>query len=156
MASSEQHSNAQESDFVPVVAGGGVVYETRRRQVYVVLIYRKGYWDLPKGKREPNEGLEECAVREVAEEINITPVIHSFLGTTVHSYERDGAIERKTTYWYAMSAEDTDRMKPESVEEIEKVSWYPLNTAIERVDFENLEKVLQRFKNWIAQQDTRL
>ena len=121
--SSNVSDKGQDSDFVPVVAGGGVVYETRRRQVYVVLIYRKGYWDLPKGKREPNEGLEECAVREVAEEINITPVIHSSLGTTVHSYERDGATERKTTYWYAMTAEDTDQMKPESVEEIEKVSW---------------------------------
>lgn len=147
-------NNSDKADsFVPVIAAGGIVYETVRRQVYVVLIYRKGYWDLPKGKREPDEGLEECAKREVGEEINILPVIKTSLGTTVHSYERDGVLERKTTYWYAMHAEDTESMKPETSEQIEKVSWYPLNTAIERVDYENLKIVLQRFRNLLIYEE---
>lgn len=140
--------------FVPVMAGGGVVYETRRRQLYVVLIYRKGVWDLPKGKREPGESPEECAIREVGEEIHITPSVKGPLGTTVHSYERDGVTERKTTYWYAMQAPDTDQMKPETQEQIEKVSWFPLSTAINMVGYDNLKKVLQRFNNWITDQET--
>lgn len=145
-------SNDGSEPFKPVIAAGGVVYETKRRQVYVILIYRRGYWDLPKGKREADESIEECARREVGEEINITPVIKSSLGTTVHSYERNGIIERKTTYWYAMVAEDTDEIRPETSEQIDKVSWYPLNTAIERVDFDNLKNVLQRFKNWLTEE----
>ena len=48
-----------------IEAGGGLVSDAGGR---VLMIFRNGRWDLPKGKLEPGERIEECAVREVSEE----------------------------------------------------------------------------------------
>ena len=49
-----------------IEAGGGLVSDAGGR---VLMIFRNGRWDLPKGKLEPGERIEECAVREVSEEV---------------------------------------------------------------------------------------
>ncbi|MGF1670207.1 MAG: NUDIX domain-containing protein, partial [Balneolaceae bacterium] len=69
-------------------AGGGVVYRfTENDNKEVVLIKRRGVWDLPKGKRELKETPEMCAVREVAEEIGISkPGLEKFIIKTYHEY----------------------------------------------------------------------
>jgi ADP-ribose pyrophosphatase YjhB (NUDIX family) len=48
-----------------VMAAGGLVENEHGE---ILLIYRKKHWDLPKGKLDAGETLEECAVREVEEE----------------------------------------------------------------------------------------
>ena len=52
-----------------VIAGGGVVVTGRSRDI--LLIRRHGIWDLPKGKRERGEAVQDCALREVAEETGV-------------------------------------------------------------------------------------
>ena len=47
-----------------IEAGGGV---TADPQGNLLLIFRNGRWDLPKGKLEPGERIEDCAVREVGD-----------------------------------------------------------------------------------------
>src|SRR5215813_7232343 len=47
------------SKFVLVPAAGGVVKNEIKE---ILMIYRKGKWDLPKGKLDKKESLEECAV----------------------------------------------------------------------------------------------
>ena len=37
----------------------------------ILLIYRNGVWDLPKGKIEFGESYEDAALREVAEETGV-------------------------------------------------------------------------------------
>ena len=94
-------------------------------------------------------------MREVGEEINVTPQIEGGLGQTVHSYEQDGKRFRKTTYWYAMTAEDTDQMEPETREQIEYAGWFPVPVALEKVEFDNLKSVLRRFEKWLAETDRK-
>jgi 8-oxo-dGTP pyrophosphatase MutT (NUDIX family) len=48
-----------------IEAAGGMVLNT---QGDVLMIYRRGFWDLPKGKIDPGESTETCAIREVQEE----------------------------------------------------------------------------------------
>jgi 8-oxo-dGTP diphosphatase len=52
-----------------VRAAGGVVWR-RAGDVELLLVHRPRYddWSLPKGKRDPGETDEQCAVREVLEE----------------------------------------------------------------------------------------
>lgn len=40
----------------------------------------KGMWALPGGKLEDNESIEQCAIREVKEEINVDIVIKKLVG----------------------------------------------------------------------------
>lgn len=41
----------------------------------ILLVYEKGHWSLPKGKREPNESMHETAIREAKEETGFDVVI---------------------------------------------------------------------------------
>ena len=130
----------------PVAAGGG--YVVRRGEpdgtggVEVLLIFRRGAWDLPKGKLDPGETIQEAAHREVCEEVGIKAkklTVTADLGATVHGYvwpKRD-VYAVKTTQWYAM-ATTAERFKPETREGIEAVAWVPWAEAGDRLGFETL------------------
>ena len=56
------------SKFIMVEASGGLVFN---KDGDILMIFRNGKWDLPKGKLEIGESVEECAIREVEEECGI-------------------------------------------------------------------------------------
>lgn len=139
------------SNLQPVRAAGGVVYrQESNNQPQVLLIYRRGVWDLPKGKVENEETVEECAVREVAEEIGISklPAITLTLTDTYHEYNEKGTKYGKTTHWFGMelSSIPQNGFKPEAEEGIEKVKWVQLSEAKELVGYDNLIEVLNSFE----------
>ena len=118
-----------------VIAGGGFVTRKRNGEKEIVLIRRKGKWDIPKGKLDDGEAYEECAVREVQEEIGIQDVqIVQPLGSTYHCYERKGLFCIKRTYWYEMSTTDTD-FSPQQEEDIEEVAWFTWAEAKHILDY---------------------
>lgn len=134
-----------------LTAGGGVLYRMTGKQPYVLLIFRNGVWDLPKGKVEEGEEVEECAVREVSEEVGIpAPVIESFLCTTYHEYNMEGTGYGKTTHWYRMKESEESDMKPQREEGITGIEWARLNEAIQKTGFENLKMVLVTFAGEIG------
>jgi 8-oxo-dGTP pyrophosphatase MutT (NUDIX family) len=122
----------------PIIAGGGYVVRAGRGEPEVLLILRRGLWDLPKGKLDPGESIEQCALREVREEVGI----HALravrpLGTTVHDFLRDGAYWVKTTHWYLMETPEAD-FTPQAEEEIEAVDWVSWSAFHERVGYTTL------------------
>src|SRR5690606_12717818 len=71
-----------------VVAGGGFVVNTKGK---VLFIKRNGKWDLPKGKVDKGESIENAALREVMEETGVQDlVVEKFLRTTYHVFRRNG------------------------------------------------------------------
>lgn len=107
--------------FRVIEAAGGVVYN---RQDEVLLIHRRGYWDLPKGKIDDGESREAAAAREVMEETGLSAVeMGEYLGLTYHTY-RDKKSRRilKVTYWYRMRAE-REALAPQREEDIEHAEW---------------------------------
>lgn len=138
----------------PVKAAGGIVYDVngssgKAFQPKVLLIYRRETWDLPKGKMEEDESKSACAIREVAEEVGVDPPgIVDYLGTTYHEYERDQTRYGKTTYWYAMQLDGEGTFNPQKEEDIEQVQWVPLSEAKDKVGYDNLKKLLDRFEVW--------
>ena len=132
-------------------AAGGVVLRNNDgdEATEILLIYRLGRWDLPKGKLEEGETIEECAAREVAEEVGLTtlPRIESLITTTSHEYERDNLLYSKTTYWYAMHlTHEQPAFIPQTEEGIERVEWCEMEQAINRVGYSNLVDVLTVLK----------
>ena len=131
---------------VPVQAGGGYVVRRGAEGVELLLIFRRGAWDLPKGKLDPGESMEQCAHREVSEEVGIKKkklTLTADLGETVHGYvwASRQAYAVKTTRWYAMTTTATT-FKPEKREGIEAVAWVPWDQAGDRLGFETLREHL--------------
>ncbi|MEX0274790.1 MAG: NUDIX hydrolase, partial [Flavobacteriaceae bacterium] len=82
------------SAVIPLVtAGGGLV---RNQKGKVLFIYRNDKWDLPKGKLDKGETIEECAIREVEEETGVKDLrIEHLLKTTYHIFKRNGNYKLK-------------------------------------------------------------
>jgi len=106
------------ANFKVIKAAGGIVVN---RENKILLIKRNGVWDLPKGKNEPGENLDETALREVKEECGIDDLsIESFFDTTYHIYDTYGFWAFKETYWYVMKS-DEKHFTPQIEEGIEKI-----------------------------------
>ena len=137
----------------PITAAGGVVFRTsgKNPDPEVLLIYRNGVWDLPKGKLEKGESIAMCASREVAEETHSElPLIISALGTTYHEYYEKNKKIGKTIYWYSMIFPKEQLLKPQLLEGIERVEWAPIEKAKKKVGFENLKDILISFSEWYS------
>jgi 8-oxo-dGTP pyrophosphatase MutT (NUDIX family) len=127
-----------------IEAAGGLVSNEENKYLF---IYRKGKWDLPKGKLDKGESFRKAAVREVEEECGIT--ISSSgdkICKTYHIYEIDGQPVMKKTVWYWMRADNQAELRPQLEEGITDAKWlapgdfmlvkantYPLITDVIRV-----------------------
>lgn len=113
-----------------VIAGGGIVFNENNE---LLLIFRRGKWDLPKGKIEKEESVKDGAVRETEEEtgvriesVNETPFL------TYHAYTLKGEKCLKETSWYEMRAKAGQKnLSPQTEEDIEEVRW------VQRKDLKN-------------------
>ncbi|OEJ99072.1 NUDIX hydrolase [Flavivirga aquatica] len=104
-----------------VVAGGGKVYNDNGD---ILFIYRNDKWDLPKGKTERKETIEETAIREVTEETGVTGLqITKPLETTYHIFKRNGRYKIKITYWFEMKTSFKGDLHAQEEEGITKVEW---------------------------------
>lgn len=107
--------------FKIIQAGGGLV---QNEQGEVLLIFRRGFWDLPKGKLDKGETIEQCALREVIEETGLKNVkLIDFLTVTFHSYDHGTHHILKESHWYAMLANSSEKPVPQTEEDIEEIKW---------------------------------
>ena len=121
-----------------VVAAGGYVVRPGDAAPEVLMIFRRGVWDLPKGKQDRGETIEACALREVREEVGVDQLhLGPALGTTLHGYERDGRYHVKTTYWFLMRTPET-HFTPQAQEGIEEVAWVPWPAALRRIGYASI------------------
>lgn len=110
-----------EETYEPIEAAGGVVSNPDGG---VLMIYRRGKWDLPKGKRDEGEALEECAVREVMEETGLPELeLGDKICETYHVYSQQGTELLKTTHWYHMQTKKSFELHPQKEENILEARW---------------------------------
>lgn len=104
-----------------VIAGGGKVYNDKGE---ILFIYRNDKWDLPKGKTERNETIEETSIREVTEETGVDGLkITKPLDITYHIFKRNGRYKIKITYWFEMKTSFDGNLYAQEEEGITKVEW---------------------------------
>lgn len=105
----------------PIDAGGGLVYNEKGE---VLMIFRRGKWDLPKGKLDEGETLEECSVREVSEETGLEDLqLRDKICDTYHIYSQNNEQLLKHTAWYKMSGSSEQKLKPQKAENIMEARW---------------------------------
>jgi 8-oxo-dGTP diphosphatase len=109
-------------------AGGILLRSGRRGKFEIGLVHRPGRddWSLPKGKLEPGESFESCAVREVLEETGYRCELGAFAGCTAYTDRRSRP--KVVAYWYMEPALGVSfhRHAPLAVDEIDEVRWVEL------------------------------
>jgi 8-oxo-dGTP pyrophosphatase MutT (NUDIX family)/phosphohistidine phosphatase SixA len=123
-----------------VRAAGAVVWRPGPEGLEIALVHRPRYddWSFPKGKVASGEHLLRAAVREVAEETGIRPVLGRRLPSTW--YLKDGRL-KQVDYWAATGAGGA----PPAGEEVDKVDWLPLAAAGQRLTYPHDGEVLREF-----------
>ena len=107
--------------FTLIQAGGGFVQNNNNE---VLMMFRRGKWDLPKGKMDKKETFEECAIRETEEETGLEKItLISPLITSYHTYHEGTRYVLKETKWFKMKANGEQTLKPQTEEQITKLEW---------------------------------
>ena len=135
---SEDNFKALKADFFSlfryIKAAGGVVKNEKNE---VLVIFRYGKWDLPKGKIKTGSGrngelksdeeaekTDQAAIREVMEETGLSRVtITGKLSPTFHIYPEKGRQILKKTFWFEMKATSDQPLIPQNEEDISIVKW---------------------------------
>jgi len=112
-------------DYKYIEAAGGLVEKDDK----FLFIKRNGKWDIPKGKIEKKESVKKATVREIEEECGlIKPIIKQHLINTWHTYEMNGTLYLKKTYWYWLNeGKKQSKLKPQGEEGITKVIYLPIS-----------------------------
>ena len=107
--------------FTFIQAAGGLVVNEKKE---ILIIFRRGKWDLPKGKLDKGEKLEACAVREVEEETGLQKVkLVSPLTITYHTYHEGTRSILKESHWYNMKVSGDQKLIPQIAEDIHEIKW---------------------------------
>ena len=113
-------------------AGGVVCREGSSGETEIVVVHRPAYddWTLPKGKVDPDETPEECALREVKEETGFRCELGRPVGCTAY-VDRRGR-NKLACYWVmeVMSG----RFRPGG--EVDRMAWLPVADAVKRLTYE--------------------
>jgi 8-oxo-dGTP pyrophosphatase MutT (NUDIX family) len=117
--------------FRVVEAAGGLVYNPKGK---ILMIQRKGRWDLPKGKLDRGETPSKAALREVAEETGVDDLaLGPKLLETYHVYTERKQRILKRTHWYRMRSSGKVALRPQADEAITEADWTGNRKLAERV-----------------------
>ncbi len=128
-----------------IFASGGIVKNDNNQ---ILFIYRRGKWDLPKGKAEKGESIRETAVREVIEETGIDKLkIDKYFSNTFHIVRNNKKYFLKETSWFLMSSNFKGKLKPQLSEGIKSVKWKTFDDAkkIKKKTYGNISIILTDF-----------
>lgn len=132
-----------------ILAAGGLVYNEKDE---LLMIFRRGKWDLPKGKLDDGETIEDCAVREVMEETGLKTIIRgNLIGITYHQYFDQWLKEEviKETHWYRMEAPGNQQLIPQTEEDIEIIKWVSEKELDEYLQnsYDNIVEVVRKLNS---------
>src|SRR5215475_6671927 len=120
-------------------AGGVIVRDTGEREPEVLLIHRARHddWTFPKGKLEPGESYQACALREVAEETGLRCLLGDELPQTSH-VDRKGRL-KIVRYWVMRPIAG----EPEARYDVDLVRWLPVDRAIRLLSYDHDRALLK-------------
>lgn len=141
----EQEWNAYLEDKLIIEAAGGMVFNSKGE---LLMMFRRGLWDMPKGKLDEGETIEACALREVEEETGISNLmLNGKLQTTYHTYPFQGKTVLKPSHWFKMECTGTEDLVPQTEEDITELRWVDKVEAAELANeaFPSIREMIEKY-----------
>lgn len=131
-----------------IIAAGGLIVNEKNE---LLMIFRRKKWDLPKGKLDEGESIENCAIREVQEETGLTPEFDGgLIGLTYHDYFDKWSQEdvTKETHWFGMRVSGPQNPIPQAVEDITEIKWVQKNDLDKylKASYPNVSDIIKKWK----------
>lgn len=132
-------------------SAGIVVYRQdpeTKKLYYLLLHYIGGHWDLPKGKVEAGESLEQAAQREVFEETGLKVVPINNFSDTISYYFRDAGgnlVDKAVTFFVGESPSSHITISHEH----QGYEWMEIGPALNRLTYNNARKLLGMVNQFI-------
>ena len=137
--------NAFTQNFILIEAAGGVVQNSEKELLF---IFRRGKWDLPKGKMEAGEDAETCANREIEEETGTSNLrLIEKITDTYHVYQEGEKKVLKISHWYYFTSDTKQELIPQTEEDITLIEWIAKENLIKPLNntFHNIKDVIEIF-----------
>lgn len=131
--------------FTIIEAAGGIVQNDKKD---ILFIFRRGKWDLPKGKLEKKETPETAAAREVEEETGVKGLkLKKKIGETYHTYDEFGKHILKISHWFYFTCNSKQELQPQTEEDISETKWIKTKDIREPMSntYENIKDIMRRF-----------
>jgi 8-oxo-dGTP pyrophosphatase MutT (NUDIX family) len=132
--------------FTTVEAAGGIVVNELDE---ILFIFRRGFWDLPKGKIDSGETKKTAALREINEETGIKDLaLIKKIGMTRHTFKiKPGSRILKKSYWFLITTKK-QKLKPQKSEDIVKAEWIDLKTFYKlcKPVYQNILQILDKYE----------
>ena len=129
------------------VSAGIILYNNDNDQIqFLVLKYPGGHWDFVKGKMENSEEPKQTAIRETKEETGIIDVefIDGFNEEISYTfYVKNKEINKKVIFYLGKTKSTEIIISHEHLD----FAWLNFKDAIERITYENAERVLTKANN---------
>ncbi len=108
-----------------IQAAGGYIENENKEKLF---IFRRGKWDLPKGKMEAGETPEEAAAREITEETGIVALHFTrTICETYHIYTENNKKILKISHWFHFRSHSNEMLLPQAEEDITAIKWFAEN-----------------------------
>ena len=118
-------------------------------RLYLLLNYRRGYWDLPKGKLEQGETNLQAAIRELKEETGLVAEIHEGFEQSL-SYmfkDPDGDLVQKTVVFFVGKVETKEVIL--SHEHL-SYKWLPYKETVQQLTYANAQQTLTMADHFVT------
>ena len=116
----------------------------------LLLHYRGGHWDFPKGHVEAGETEQQTAARELREETGITDVklLDGFRDRVQYSFRRaDRTVKKQVIYYLAETAVACVKLSWEH----QAYEWLPVQEALDRLTYDSSREVLRAALKWFCE-----
>ncbi|MFN3346396.1 MAG: bis(5'-nucleosyl)-tetraphosphatase [Candidatus Bipolaricaulaceae bacterium] len=119
-----------------------------RREYLIIKNRRGGHWGFPKGHVEPGEDDFQAALREAAEEVQISRIelVPGFRTLVRYSFPRqNGIVKKEVVLFLARTDEEGQPYR----EEVDDMLWLPFSEALHRITYAEQREALRKAEEWL-------
>jgi len=118
-----------------------------KNRYYLLMHYKAGHWDFPKGHIEEGETQIQTACRELEEETGIrdVTVVPGFKYEYSYDFGKDSKKSKKVTFMIARTSHIHIRLSREHI----GARWVPYKRGVSMLTFENAKKMIDAAESFL-------